>query len=143
MTEFFEIIKQRRKELGLSQDELAEKMGYKDRSMIAKIESGKVDISQSKIEAFAKALDTTPAHLMGWETHEENIAKESSLTRKDERDIDKSINEFLQELEGNKGLMLDGEPVDEESLELLVEAMKFGLQQAKKINKQRFGRKNK
>lgn len=34
--------------------------------MITKIESGKVDISQKKIVAFAKALGTTPGYLMGW-----------------------------------------------------------------------------
>lgn len=34
--------------------------------MITKIESGKVDISQKKIMAFANVLDTTPAYLMGW-----------------------------------------------------------------------------
>ncbi|MCL2248644.1 MAG: transcriptional repressor LexA [Oscillospiraceae bacterium] len=66
MNDYFENIKNRRTELGLSQEELAEKMGYRDRSAIAKIEAGKVDIPQSKIEAFAKALNTTPAHLMGW-----------------------------------------------------------------------------
>ena len=50
----------------MSQTDLAYKMGYKDGSMITKIESGKVDISQKKVIAFAKALDTTPAYLMGW-----------------------------------------------------------------------------
>lgn len=35
--------------------------------MITKIESGKVDISQKKIFAFAQALHTTPGYLMGWE----------------------------------------------------------------------------
>ena len=34
-------ILQRRMELEMSQEELAEKVGYKDRSSIAKIESGK------------------------------------------------------------------------------------------------------
>ena len=51
---------------GMTQDDLAHAMGYKDRSMITKIESGKVDISQSKIIEFAKALGTTPGYLMGW-----------------------------------------------------------------------------
>lgn len=60
-------IKNRRTELGMSQEELAEKMGYTSRSTIAKIEAGKNDIPQSKIQAFAKALDTTPGFLMGWE----------------------------------------------------------------------------
>lgn len=61
-------IKNKREELGMSQQELADKMGYKSRSAINKIESGLRDINQSKIEAFAKALNTTPAYLMGWET---------------------------------------------------------------------------
>lgn len=60
-------IKNRRIELGMSQEELAKKMGYISRSTIAKIESGTNDIPQSKIQAFAKALDTTPSFLMGWE----------------------------------------------------------------------------
>lgn len=42
-------------------------MGYKDKSSISKIENGKADIPQSKIAAFADALETTPAYLMGWE----------------------------------------------------------------------------
>ena len=50
----------------MSQDDLARAMGYKDRSMITKIESGKVDISQKKIIAFARVLNTTPGFLMGW-----------------------------------------------------------------------------
>ena len=52
---------------GLSQDELAKKIGYTDRSTIAKIETGKVDLTQSKLVAFANALNTTPSYLMGWE----------------------------------------------------------------------------
>ncbi len=60
-------IKQRREELGISQEELARRMGYKNRSTIAKIEGEVNDLSQSKVRAFAQVLDTTPAYLMGWE----------------------------------------------------------------------------
>ena len=66
MDELYLRIRSRREELGLSQDELAKKMGYVSRSSINKIELGKNDIPQAKIIAFAKALDTTPAWLMGW-----------------------------------------------------------------------------
>lgn len=59
-------IKARRQQLNLSQEELAQKIGYKSRSTINKIELGINDITQSKVIAFAKALDTTPAYLMGW-----------------------------------------------------------------------------
>ena len=59
-----EKIIKRRIELGMSQDELAKKVGYKDRSSIARIESGERDIRQSSVMKFAEALNTTPAWLM-------------------------------------------------------------------------------
>ena len=65
--DIYQRIRKRREELGMSQDDLAHKMGYKSRSSINKIEMGLNDISQSKVVAFAEALDTTPAYLMGWE----------------------------------------------------------------------------
>lgn len=63
----YEKIKQRRLELDMTQDELAKKMGYKSRSSINKIELGKQEINQRNVAAFAKALDTTPSYLMGWD----------------------------------------------------------------------------
>lgn len=62
-----EIIKYYREKLGLSQSALADLTGYKDRSSIAKIESGGVDLPQSKIALFAKAFHISPAQLMGIE----------------------------------------------------------------------------
>ena len=64
--ETHENIKYLREKQGMSQDTLAEKVGYKDRSSIAKVEAGKVDLSQSKIAAFAAALSVSPAQLMGF-----------------------------------------------------------------------------
>lgn len=68
MLQLYKNIKNRRTELHLTQSELADKMGYADKSMIAKIEKGLVDLPQSKILSFAEALETTPSYLMGWET---------------------------------------------------------------------------
>ena len=58
-------IKSRRQELSLSQEELARKIGYTSRTSIAKIEAGDIDLPQSKIVAFAEALETTPSWIMG------------------------------------------------------------------------------
>lgn len=66
MPELYTNIRNRRTALHLTQDELAKKMGYSDKSMISRIESGKIDLSESKIMEFAKALGTTPMALMGW-----------------------------------------------------------------------------
>ena len=68
MEKVYENIKKLRIERGLSQEELAKRTGYTDRSSIAKIESGKVDLTNSKIAEFARALGIDPSDLMGWKT---------------------------------------------------------------------------
>lgn len=60
-------IKTRRKELNITQEELAKMTGYTTRSTINKIEQGINDMPLSKVSVFAKALNTTPSYLMGWE----------------------------------------------------------------------------
>lgn len=69
------IIKKRREQLGISQEQLANILGYKSRSSINKIELNHTDLPQSKIVALAKALSVTPAYLMGWEDIEQPIPK--------------------------------------------------------------------
>ena len=63
--ELYKNIRSRRIALKMTQQELAQKLGYKSTSTIAKIESGENDIPQAKLAAFADALNTTPADLMG------------------------------------------------------------------------------
>lgn len=77
LMKLYENIKLRRKELNLSQDELARLTGYTDRTSISKIESGKVDLPQSKIRIFAKALHTTVGELMG--TTESSLPSDAIL----------------------------------------------------------------
>ena len=73
MVKLYENIKFYRKQHNWSQEELAKKMGYTDRSMIAKIESGKVDLAQSKIIDFAHVFGVDPGDLMGWGNTEEYL----------------------------------------------------------------------
>lgn len=73
MIELYQNIKDLREQKGLSQDELAKMTGYTSRSSIAKIEKGEVDLTRSKIIAFAKALDIAPGILMGWCTTPESV----------------------------------------------------------------------
>lgn len=63
-------IADRRIQLGMSQDELAAKVGYTSeskRTIVQKIEAGKIGVGQSKIDLFADALQITRNQLMGWE----------------------------------------------------------------------------
>lgn len=65
-----ERIKLRREQLGLTQEEVAKKCGYKSRSSVNKIELSR-SLPLSKVELMANALETTPAELMGWEDVQE------------------------------------------------------------------------
>ena len=67
MTGIGERINARRKELGMTQEELSKKLGYKNKSTISQIENGVNDIMQSKVASFAEALNTTVAYLVGLE----------------------------------------------------------------------------
>lgn len=71
MTTIGDRIKSRREELGLTQDDLALKLGYKSRSSINKIEKDGRNLPQKKILDIALALDTTVAYIMGW--HEPKV----------------------------------------------------------------------
>lgn len=60
-------IKERRKALKMSADELAKRLG-KDRSTIYRYEKGDIEnLPIDILEPIAKALETTPQYLMGWE----------------------------------------------------------------------------
>ena len=95
--ELYQRIRKRREELGLSQEELAQKMGYKSRSSINQIEMGENDIPQSKIVQFARALNTTPAYLMGWEDNPDQKEK-SPAEAEDLVNGDPELTEYLEEL---------------------------------------------
>ena len=65
MLQLYQNIRALRKLNHWTQEELATRMGYTDRSMIAKIESGKVDLARSKIIEFARIFNVPVGDLMG------------------------------------------------------------------------------
>lgn len=109
----YEKIKNRRIELGYSQDELAKRMGYKSRSTINKIESGQVDISRNKIVKFAEALHVTPSYLMGWEDEPQEYY------------IDPAVNAKAEYARTQEGILLDAaKDLSDEDLDYVVDLVK-------------------
>lgn len=113
------------KETGVSQSSLSD---WKRGRSVPKID---------KLKKIAKYFDVTVEYLMG-----ENIEvkKETPiLTKKDERDISKKLQQTLDELENSQGgLMFDGQPLDDETKELLAISLRNSLELSKKIAKQKF-----
>lgn len=63
---------------------------------------------------------------------------EIKLNEKDERDIAKKLNDTLMQLESCDGLMFDGEPLDEQSKELLKVSLESAIRTAKITAKKKF-----
>ena len=59
-------IRKKREELNMTQEELAKKLGYANRSSVNKVENSR-ELSMKKINLYAQALETTVPYLMGWE----------------------------------------------------------------------------
>lgn len=79
-------ILKRRKELKMTQEDLAKKLGYKSISAIAKIENGMNGLNQSKLARIAEILETSPSALMGWTRTEVEIDADMELLAKIDRD---------------------------------------------------------
>ena len=74
MIKLYQNIKRYRDMLNISQEELADKMHYSDKSMISKIENGKIDLSLSKIIMFAEVLNVDPDILIGFSDNDDEQA---------------------------------------------------------------------
>lgn len=86
-----EIIRIKREELGMSQDELAKKCGYASRVSISKIESGQRYVPLKKIGAFARALGVLPEYLMG-------LAEDEGVTVTDEDLSDPELDTLVEKM---------------------------------------------
>ena len=76
-------IRARRLALNWSQRDLADKMGYKNHSVVARAEQGQVDLPQSRLVQFAEVLGVTPGYLMGWEEQPEDLGALAAMVLKD------------------------------------------------------------
>ncbi len=113
---FGERVRTKRIELGLSQEAFAKKCGYTDRSSIAKIEKGEIDVSRSKIVAIASVLGVSPAYLMGW----------------DESNTNHGVNNGIIG-DNNNGNVFNGESLSEFESELFAICKKMTVTQKAKL----------
>lgn len=96
-------IKSRRMQMKMSADELAKRLG-KDRSTIYRYEKGDIEnLPLDILEPIAKALDTTPQYLMGWdEVQKKNNIQADIVLRMQRDDIFLSAVEKLYEMDSEK-----------------------------------------
>ncbi|MDD6341367.1 MAG: S24 family peptidase [Eubacteriales bacterium] len=61
-----QIIKKLRESHGMSQEDLAKRLGYKTKSAVSKIESGMRDVSQSTISDLSRIFNVSPSYILGF-----------------------------------------------------------------------------
>lgn len=66
------------------------------------------------------------------------LGRESYLTPRDEKDIDKILEHTKTQLLSQEGLMFDGDPASPEAIESILSAMQIGMEMAKKKNKEKY-----
>ena len=115
--------------------------GYKDadvsratgvnRSTFSDWKSGRSKPKTDKLQKIANFLEVSLAYL----TDEE---WEPTITDKDEKDIKKAIDAIKNQLSTGTGLMYDGEPMDEESMEAVLAAIEVAERTAVLAAKKKF-----
>ena len=97
-----ENIRIRREQIGMTMDELARLMGYKNRSSIAKIENGENTVPSDKMALLAFCLNTDVPSLFGWVATAQVTEEEQwllDLWRKADNDAQQAIKLILRRFE--------------------------------------------
>ena len=115
-----ERIKQRRLELGYSADALA-KMLNKNRATIYRYENGDIEnMPIDVLEPLAKALNTTPAYLMGWTDSQQSTEPKDTEGYYDDPEA-AEFAEYLRTRPGARMLFSAAKDMSKEDMEKAVE----------------------
>jgi len=123
-----------RDERGLKDADVVRGTGI-TKSTFSEWKNGKYTPKQDKLQKIADYFGVTVDYLM---TGKESDKKEPELTKRDEKDIEKHLAAFREQLESQEGLMFDGDPASPEAIESILSAMQIGMEMAKKKNKEKY-----
>lgn len=133
-----EKVKTLRKALKITQKELAMAVGV-SQSTIGMIEGNKQGASNDTLLKLAKALNTTVDNLLSNDSIDNEVKEDIELSKRAERDIAKDLERTLNELENSQdALMFSGEPLDDETRELLKISLENSMRLAKQIAKKKY-----
>ena len=129
----YERVKEVAKSRGYSINRLELELGFA-RSSISKF--NKNTPSAEKIQQIADLLDVSVDYLLNGKEVDET--KERSLTARDEKDIEQILKQTEEQLLSQEGLMFDGKPASQESIDSILSAIRVGVEMAKIKNKEKY-----
>lgn len=135
-------IKSLRKAKKINQQQLANAVGL-SRSSIGMIEANKNGASSEKLKEIADFFGVTVDYLLSENNDNKKLniedVKDVKLSKKAERDIEKALAQTLEDLSNTQdGLMFSGEPIDDETRELLKISLENSMRLAKQIAKKKY-----
>ena len=94
-----ERIREKRIELGWSQQDLAKAAGYSDKTAISKIEHAGNEITLKQVKRIAKAMKVDPEELMGWPENRIDVSRATLREEMEKQgDREEALNEFAKKL---------------------------------------------
>lgn len=127
MGTFQDRLKELRKEKDITIEQLASDLGSA-KSTISRYENGLREPKKDFLEMLSSYFDVSIDYLLG----KTNTKKQLNNSYK-EKDIEKAIDELMEQ----QGLMLSGEPLNEEDLFLLRNSIRNTLEFAKSLKKKK------
>lgn len=136
MSVLYETIASLCSDRGISGYRLCKDVGIRP-SVLTDLKQGrKKSVTVETAIKIANYFNVDASYLLGADPEQKE--KAPALTKKDERDIAKDLEELKASLENNETLMFDGDPMTPEARESILAAMKLGLEAAKVKNKEKY-----
>ncbi len=135
---FFDSLKVACAQQGTSPTSLLKKLGMST-SSVTSWKNGVIP-SLKTVYQLAEALGIDPAQLLegSGETQGGDTKKTPVLTEKDKRDVARDVTRIMDSLENSGELMFDGVPMSDEARAAMAAAMRIGLEEAKRRNKETY-----
>lgn len=131
----YEIFEQLLQKNGVTPYKVAKEAGV-TQTALSNWKSGRSTPTTKTLQKIADYFGVTIDYLMtGNESGEKNS---SPLTSRDQRDIEKILEQTREQLTSQEGLMFDGDPASPEAIESILSAMQIGMEMAKKKNKEKY-----
>ena len=134
MYEYFEKLL---KTYGVSTYQVAKATGISTASFTG-WKQGKWNFKNDKLQKIANYFGVPLTYLLTGSMDEPDTEKTPDLTPRDEKDIEKILDQTREQLLSQEGLMFDGDPASPEAIDSILSAMQIGMEMAKKKNKEKY-----
>ncbi len=131
----YEVFEQLLQKNGVTPYKVAKEAGV-TQTALSNWKSGRSTPTTKTLQKIADYFGVTIDYLMTGK--ESDFPKGKILTPKDERDIEKILDQTRDQLMSQEGLMFDGDPASPEAIDSILSAMQIGMEMAKKKNKEKY-----